>query len=340
MPSHLAYVIHKHGPPTAHRVEDVSTPVPEGTEVLIDVKAAGVNFPDLLIIQGKYQFQPPMPFVPGTEVSGIIAAIGEDVKGFSIGDSVIGMTASGAFSEKVIVDASKLMRLPPSMGFAAGAAITMAYGTSFYALKDVAQLRAGETLLVLGASGGVGLAAVELGKIMGAHVIAAASSAEKLAVCTSKGADEVIQYSPGREKELKAQVSKLTNGAGVDVCYDPVGGKWSEVAIRSMAWGGRFLVIGFAAGEIPRVPLNLPLLKNCSVMGVFWGAWTAREPERNDANMRQVAAWHAEGKLTPYTSQTFPLAQTVAALQILENRRAMGKVLITMDPSVAPKAKL
>ena len=280
---HRAYVVEKHGPPEAHNVQSVTTPEPGAGEVLLAVQAAGVNYPDTLQIRGKYQFQPEMPFSPGSEVAGVVAAIGPDVTGVKVGDAMIANAGHGGFSERLVVEADKLMPLPKSMTPLTGAAFTMVYGTSYYALKDVAKVREGETLLVLGASGGVGLAAVELGKIMGARVIACASSAEKLEVCREKGADALIEYDPVFSKDaanaLKGAIKTATGSLGIDVCYDPIGADWAEVAIRNMAWGGRYLVVGFAAGHIPRIPLNLPLLKGCSLMGVFWGSWAMRDPQ-------------------------------------------------------------
>ncbi len=264
------------GPPESLVIEDVEPLKPGKGQVVISVKACGVNFPDTLIIQGKYQSKPPFPFIPGSEVAGIVKELGEGVDTFKVGRQVIAFTGVGGFAEEVIADAPRLIPMPRSMDFTTASAFVMTYGTSHHALKDRAQLKPGETLLVLGAAGGVGLAAVEIGKVMGAHVIAAASSDEKLEVCKQHGADEVINYVSG---DLKERIKQLTGGKGVDVAFDPVGGDYSEPVLRSMAWGGRFLVIGFAAGDIPRIPLNLPLLKVYSIVGVFWGSFMERDPK-------------------------------------------------------------
>lgn len=317
-----------YGPPEHLVLEEVEPLKPGKGQVVISVKACAVNFPDTLIIQGKYQFKPALPFSPGSEVAGVVKELGEGIKGVKVGDRVIGFTGWGGFAEEVNADAARLILMPASLDFTTAAALVMAYGTSYYALKDRAQLNPGETLLVLGAAGGVGLAAVEIGKIMGARVIAAASSDEKLAVCRQHGADEGINYQTG---DLKEQVKKLTGGAGVDVIFDPIGGDYSEAALRGMAWGGRHLVIGFAAGDIPRIPLNLALLKSCSIVGVFWGEFTTREPERNQEYLQELLAWLAEGKLKPQISATYPLKQAAHALNDMLNRRVTGKVVLLTD---------
>lgn len=314
-----------YGPPDSLVVEDLPSPTPGRGEVLLAVRAAGVNFPDVLIIQNKYQFRPPLPFSPGGEVAGVVTAIGEGVTGLAIGDRVIGSTGWGGFAEEVVLDASRVIPIPDAMDFVTASAFLLTYGTSHHALKDRAQLRAGETLLVLGAAGGVGLAAVELGKVMGARVIAAASTAAKLAVCREHGADEVIDYT---KEELKERVKQLTGGDGADVVYDPVGGPFAEASLRATAWNGRFLVIGFASGEIPKIPLNLVLLKGCQIMGVFWGAFTAREPARHRENVAELMAWYVAGKLKPHVSATYPLEHAAAALNDMAERRVMGKVVL------------
>ncbi len=273
-----AVICKEYGPPESLVIEDLESLTPGPGQVVVGVKACGVNFPDTLIIEGKYQFKPPLPFSPGGEVAGTVQAIGEGVEGVTIGDRVIAFTGWGGFAEEVLVEAKALIPIPEPMDFATASAFVMVYGTSHYALKDRARLQPGETLLVLGAAGGVGLAAVELGKAMGAHVIAAASSDEKLAVCREHGADQCINYS---SEDLKERIKTLTAGKGADVIYDPVGGPYSEAALRGIAWEGRYLVIGFAAGDIPRIPLNLTLLKGCSIVGVFWGTFTSRNPQRN-----------------------------------------------------------
>jgi NADPH:quinone reductase len=315
------------GPPESLVIEDIEPLKPGKGQVVISVKACGVNFPDTLIIQGKYQSRPPFPFIPGSEVAGIIKEVGEGIDHAKVGDRVIAFTGLGGFAEEVVADAAKLIPMPRSMDFTTASAFVMTYGTSHHALKDRAQLKPGETLLVLGAAGGVGLAAVEIGKVMGAHVIAAASSDEKLEICKQHGADEVINY---RTEDLKDRIKQLSGGKGVDVAFDPVGGDYSEPVLRSMAWGGRFLVIGFAAGDIPRIPLNLPLLKVYSIVGVFWGSFMERDPKHGQENLMELLKWFAEGKLKPHVSATYPLEHTADALNDLMNRKVTGKaVLVT-----------
>ncbi|MBO9550551.1 NADPH:quinone oxidoreductase family protein [Pseudomonas sp.] len=313
------------GPARDLVLEDVASPVPKKNEILLDVQAAGVNFPDTLIIEGKYQFQPPLPFSPGGEAAGVVAAVGERAGNFKVGDRVMALTGWGAFAEQVAVPFYNVMPIPEHMDFATAAAFGMTYGTSMHALKQRGQLQPGETLLVLGASGGVGLAAVEIGKAMGARVIAAASSAEKLAVAKAAGADELIDYS---QASLKEEIKRLTGGQGVDVIYDPVGGELFDQAVRGLAWQGRLLVVGFASGTIPQMAANLVLLKGAAVLGVFWGAFAQRQPEDNAANFRQLFAWHAEGKLKPLVSKTYPLAEAGAAIEELGQRRAVGKLVV------------
>ncbi|WP_313202449.1 NADPH:quinone oxidoreductase family protein [Pseudomonas sp.] len=313
------------GPARDLVLEDVASPVPKKNEVLLDVRAAGVNFPDTLIIEGKYQFQPPLPFSPGGEAAGVIAEVGERAGAFNVGDRVMALTGWGAFAEQVAVPFYNVMPIPEHMDFATAAAFGMTYGTSMHALKQRGQLQPGETLLVLGASGGVGLAAVEIGKAMGAKVIAAASSAEKLAVAKAAGADETIDYS---QASLKEEIKRLTGGQGVDVIYDPVGGELFDQAVRGLAWQGRLLVVGFASGTIPQMAANLVLLKGAAVLGVFWGAFAQRQPEDNAANFRQLFAWHAEGKLKPLVSKTYPLAEAGVAIEALGQRRAVGKLVV------------
>ncbi|MNH03739.1 Quinone oxidoreductase 1 [compost metagenome] len=315
------------GPARNLVLEDVASPVPKKNELLLEVQAAGVNFPDTLIIEGKYQFQPPLPFSPGSEAAGVVAAVGEKAGAFKVGDRVMALTGWGAFAEQVAVPFYNVMPIPESMDFTTAAAFGMTYGTSMHALSQRGQLKAGETLLVLGASGGVGLAAVEIGKAMGARVIAAASSAEKLAVAKAAGADELINYS---EASLKDEIKRLTGGNGADVIYDPVGGDLFDQAVRGIAWNGRLLVVGFASGRIPELPVNLALLKGAAVLGVFWGAFAQRQPADNAANFQQLFAWFAEGKLKPLVSQTFPLAEAGAAIEMLGQRKAVGKLVVTM----------
>ena len=313
------------GPAENLVLEEIASPEPKKNEILLDVHSAGVNFPDTLIIEGKYQFKPPFPFSPGGEAAGVVAAVGEKVTHVQPGDRVMALTGWGSFAEQVAVPAYNVMQIPKGMDFNAAAAFGMTYGTSMHALKDRANLQAGETLLVLGASGGVGLAAVEIGKAMGARVIAAASSAEKLAVAQAAGADELINYT---ESSLKDEVKRLTSGMGADVIYDPVGGDLFDQAIRSIAWNGRLLVVGFASGRIPDLPVNLILLKGAAVVGVFWGSFAQRQPQDNLANFQQLFAWYAEGKLKPLVSQTFALEQAADAINALGQRKAVGKVVV------------
>src|SRR5438270_1978104 len=309
-----AVLCKEYGPPESLVIEDIPSPRPGKGQVVITVKACGVNFPDTLIIEGKYQFKPALPFSPGGEVSGIVKELGEGVNTVKVGDRVIAFTGWGGFAEEVVTEAAKLIPIPSDIDFATAASFTLVFGTAHHALKDRAHIKPGETLLVLGAAGGVGLAAVQLGKLMGARVIAAASSAEKLETCKREGADLVIDYA---KEDLKERVKALTNGAGADVVYDPVGGKYSEAALRATAWNGRLLVIGFAAGEIPKIPLNLTLLKGASIIGVFWGQFTMRDPGKALAEHRQLLAWVAEGKLKPHVHATPPLGEAAAAMRTL-----------------------
>ena len=316
-----------YGLPSSLVLEDIESPKPKEKEVLVSLKACGVNFPDTLIIQGLYQFKPPLPFTPGSDIAGIVKEVGSEVKHLKVGDEVFGFVPYGGFAEEVIVPSNVCFPKPPSMDFPTAASFLLAYGTSYYALKDRAQLKEGETLLVLGASGGVGLAAVELGKLMGAKVIAAASSDDKLALCKEYGADETINY---ETEDLKNRIKELTDGKGVDLVYDPVGGNYSEAALRSMAWEGRFLVVGFAAGEIPKIPLNLTLLKGCSIVGVFWGSFAMKTPKKNMVNTMELMQWYGEGKLKPHIHGIYPLADTSKALEEMMNRQVKGKVVIGM----------
>jgi NADPH2:quinone reductase len=321
-----AVLCRHYGPPDSLCFEDIESPQPGPGEVVISTRAASVNFPDVLIIQNKYQFKPPLPFSPGSELAGVVKAVGEGVTAWKAGDRVMAFTTYGAFAEEVKTEAGRLLPLPEGMSFETGAAFVLTYGTSDHALRDRGALRAGETLLVLGAAGGVGLAAIEIGKALGARVIACASSTEKLAVCRSHGADELIDYS---REDLRERIKALTDGRGVDVVYDSVGGAYSEPAFRSLAWRGRLLVVGFAAGDIPRLPLNLALLKGAAVVGVFWGDFTRREPKVFAASMRQLGEWYREGKLKPHVSETFPLAKAADALNLMAARQVKGKVVLT-----------
>ena len=322
-----AVVCRQYGPPESLLLEELPSPKPGAGEAVVTVKAASVNFPDVLIIQNKYQFKPPLPFSPGSELAGIVKEVGAGVTAFKPGDKVIAFTTYGAFAEEAKIEASRLMPLPENMDFVCGAAFLLTYATSDHALRDRGALKAGETLLVLGAAGGVGLAAIEIGKALGARVIACASTDEKLAVCREHGADATINYA---SEDLRERIKALTEGKGVDVVYDSVGGPYSEPAFRSLAWRGRLLVIGFAAGEIPKLPLNLALLKGASVVGVFWGDFARREPREFAASVRQLGQWYREGKLRPHVSQTFPLAQAAEALQLMAARQVKGKVVLTV----------
>jgi len=313
------------GPAETLVLEDVASPAIKKNEILLDVHAAGVNFPDTLIIEGKYQFKPPFPFSPGGEAAGVVSEVGEKVGHLKVGDRVMALTGWGSFAEQVAVPGYNVLPIPPSMDFNTAASFSMTYGTSMHALKQRANLQAGETLLVLGASGGVGLAAVEIGKAMGARVIAAASSADKLAVAKAAGADELINYS---EASLKDEIKRLTDGNGADVIYDPVGGDLFDQAIRAIAWNGRLLVVGFASGRIPELPVNLALLKGAAVVGVFWGSFAQRQPQDNAANFQQLFTWYGEGKLKPLVSQVYPLEQAAQAINDLGQRKAVGKVVV------------
>ena len=322
-----AVVCKQYGPPESLVYEELASPKPGAGEVVLSVKAASVNFPDVLIIQNKYQFKPPLPFSPGSELAGVVKEVGSGVTAFRPGDRVMAFTTYGAFAEEVKTDAGRLLPLPEKMDFVTGAAFVLTYGTSDHALRDRAALKAGETLLVLGAAGGVGLAAIEIGKALGARVIACASSDDKLAVCRDHGADAGVNYAT---EDLRERIKVLTDGRGIDVVYDAVGGPYTEPAFRSLAWRGRLLVVGFAAGNIPKLPLNLPLLKGASVVGVFWGDFARREPREFAASMKQLGRWYAEGRLKPHVSQTLPLEKAAEAIKLLASRQAKGKVVVTM----------
>jgi NADPH2:quinone reductase len=310
--------------PSALRVDELPEPTADAGQVLVDVRAAGVNFPDVLITEGKYQFKPTPPFVPGGEVAGVVQAIGDGVTGVAVGDRVAATMLFGGFAERVACLAASVTKLPDGVSFEVGAASIIAYGTTMHALVDRGRLAKGETLLVLGAAGGVGLAAVEIGKALGARVIAAASSAEKLALCREHGADETIDYT---HEDLRARAKQIAP-AGVDVVYDPVGGDFTEPAVRSLGWDGRLLVVGFAAGPIPRIPTNLLLLKSCWIGGVFWGAFSQRDPQLNRAHVAQVLAWIEQGRLRPHIDATLPLERAAEALARLARREAKGKLVL------------
>ena len=321
-----AVLCKQYGPPESLVIEELASPQPGPGEVVVSVKAASVNFPDVLIIQNKYQFKPPLPFSPGSELSGVVKAVGTGVTNVRAGDRVMAFTTYGAFAEEVRTDANRLIPLPPDMDYATGAAFLLTYGTSDHALRDRGALKPGETLLVLGAAGGVGLAAIEIGKALGARVIACASTQDKLEVCREHGADEAIDYA---KEDLRERVKALTDGRGIDVVYDAVGGPYTEPAFRSLAWRGRLLVVGFAAGDIPKLPLNLPLLKGAAVVGVFWGDFARREPAQFASSIQQLTRWYGEGRLKPHVSQTLPLEKAAEAIKLLASRQAKGKVVLT-----------
>ena len=323
------------GGPDKLKINELDSPSATPGHVVIDVKSGSINFPDVLMIQGLYQFQPPLPFTPGGESAGIISEVGEEVTKFKVGDKVFAMTGTGAFAEKILAHEASCTLIPDSMDYDSAAALSMTYGTSLYALKQRANIQPGETLLVLGASGGVGIAAIELGKAMGAKVIAAASTQDKIDMCMAHGADEGFIYPSGnldrdQQKELSNKVKELTGGVGANVVYDPVGDSYSEPCLRATAWEGRYLVIGFAAGEIPKIPLNITLLKGCQIVGVFWGAWVGMYPDENNKNFAELFKLHAEGKINPEVSQKYSLEDSADAFLHLANRKAKGKVIINM----------
>ncbi len=313
------------GPPESLVLEDIPAREPGPGQVRIKVRAASVNFPDVLIIQNKYQFKPERPFSPGSEAAGDVISVGEGVTHVKAGDRVLASTGHGSFAEEVIAAAEKVVVLPPGLGYDVASAFMLTYGTSWHALTDRAALKAGETVLVLGAAGGVGISAIEIAKARGARVIAAASTEEKLAVCREHGADATINY---ETEDLREAIKRTTDGKGPDVIYDPVGGKYAEPAFRSIAWRGRYLVVGFANGQIPALPLNLMLLKGASVVGVFWGDYTRREPQANQEDVQQMMALLAQGKLRPHISATYRLDQVPQALLDMGARKVTGKVLI------------
>ena len=318
--------IHELNGPSSLRVDEIADPPSPGAgEVVIDVKAAGVNFPDLLLVRGKYQFKPEPPFSPGGEAAGIVSAIGSGVTSVKVGDRVATTLLHGAFAERITVPELATAKIPDGVSFEVGAATLLTYATTLHALVDRANIQKGETLLVLGAAGGVGVAAIELGKLLGARVIAAASTEAKIAFCKEHGADEGVVYGV---EDLKDRVKTLTNGDGANVIYDPVGGNYAEPALRSIAWKGRYLVVGFAAGEIPKIPLNLVLLKGCEIQGVFWGSFAMREPEKNRENARKIFGWVAEGKLRPHVDAVIPFARASEALERLERREVKGKIVL------------
>ena len=311
--------------PDELEIADIDEPQAGPGEAVVRVKSAALNFFDTLIIAGKYQHKPPFPFSPAAEFAGIVERIGAGVGDIAPGDRVMGNIGWGAAREKVAVPAQQLVKVPDGLDFDHAAGLTVTYGTTLYALQERAALKSGETLAVLGASGGTGLAAVEIGKVMGAQVIACASSDDKLAFARRHGADETVNYA---REDLRGALKKLGGERGVDVVYDPVGGAYAEPAVRSLAWEGRYLVVGFAAGEIPRLPLNLVLLKSCDIRGVLWGTWVTREPQAQRALMTQIVAWCAQGRLKPHVHAVYPLADIAAALKAIADRKVMGKIVL------------
>ncbi|MGC1780460.1 MAG: NADPH:quinone oxidoreductase family protein [Xanthobacteraceae bacterium] len=311
--------------PDQLEIADVAEPRAGPGEAVVRVKAAALNFFDTLIIAGKYQHKPPFPFSPAAEFAGVVESIGDGVTGIAPGDRVMGNIGWGAAREAIAVPADALVKIPPGLDMDHAAGLTVTYGTTLYALRERAALKAGETLAVLGASGGTGLAAVEIGKIMGARVIACASSDDKLVFARAHGADETVNYA---REDLRGMLKKLGGEHGIDVVYDPVGGRYAEPAVRALAWEGRYLVIGFAAGEIPKLPLNLVLLKSCDIRGVLWGSWVKREPRAQRALMTDIVQWCAQGKLKPHVHATYPLTEIAAALNAIADRKVMGKIVM------------
>jgi NADPH2:quinone reductase len=320
-----ALICSQYGPPENLRVQDMPDPQPAAGEVVVRVRAAGVNFPDALIVQNLYQFKPPPPFSPGGEAAGEVLAVGAGVSRFKVGDKVIALTIWGGFAEQVLAKEDQLFPMPQGLSFEVAGSLLLTYGTCIHALRDRAGLQPGQTVLILGAAGGIGIAAIELAKALGARVIAAASSAEKLATCRAKGADEVINY---REQNLRDEIKRITGGKGVDVVVDPVGGDHAEQALRSMAWRGRYLVVGFTDGQIPRLPLNLVLLKGCAIVGVFWGDFVAREPQAAQTDLQDLVAMLARGQIQPLISARYSLQDASKAILELSQRRAQGKLIV------------
>ncbi len=323
------------GGPESLELTELETPAPGPGKVRIAVKAAGVNFPDTLIIRDLYQFKPPRPFAPGGEIAGVVDALGDGVTALKEGERVLAGAAAGGFATHFIADAAAVQKIPDEMPFEEAAAFLMTYGTSHYALKDRALMKPGEALFILGAAGGVGAAAIEIGKAMGAKVVAGVSSEEKAAFCRDLGADDTLVYPTGdldrdAQKSLSAQIKAACGGEGADIVYDAVGGDYAEPALRALAWEGRFLVVGFPAG-IPKIPLNLTLLKSCQIVGVFWGAFTMRNPGRHREHVAELFQWYAEGKIRPRVTDLFPLEKAAEALRVIEERRARGKVVLTID---------
>jgi NADPH2:quinone reductase len=322
-----ALVCNAYGPPESLTIEELDDPVPGNGEILIDVAAAGINFPDVLSIAGKYQVKTPPPFIPGNEAAGVVTAVGDDVARYQVGDKVIVATRGKAFAEKCVAMEQTTMPLPEGLTFEQGAGFSVTYGTSYHALKQSANLQPGETLLVLGAAGGVGITAVEIAKALGARVIAAASTDDKLEFAKAAGADEIINYT---NQPLKETVKEMTDGNGADVVYDPVGGELADQAFRATAWHGRYLVIGFASGDIPKFPANIALLKEASIIGVWWGTWAAKNPERQMQNVAELAGLIAAGRISPRVSESYAFDDYLDAFRAITERRALGKVVLRM----------
>jgi NADPH2:quinone reductase len=320
-----ALLCKRHGPPDTLSYEDVPDPIAGEGEVLIDIRAAGVNFPDVLIIQNLYQTKPPLPFAPGAELAGVVSAVGPGVSDRKVGDRVIGSSTWGAFAERIALPVARTLPMPQTLDFEQASAFVLTYGTSYHALIDRGALKAGETVLILGAAGGVGLAAIQIARAIGARVIAAASSAEKLALCAQHGADGLINYA---EEDLRERVAALTGGRGPEVVYDPVGGAFAEPAFRSIGWRGRYLVVGFANGEIPRLPLNLALLKGASIVGVFWGRYMQTEPDRFASDIEVLTRWLDQGLIRPHVSARYRLEDGARALEDLVARKVTGKIVL------------
>lgn len=330
-----AMLSHEPGGPETLKLTEMEAPAPSKKQVRIRIRAAGLNFPDTLIIKDMYQMKPPRPFAPGGEVAGEIEAVGEAVTSFKVGDRVLGMSGFGGFASHIVMDAERVMKIPDAMPYDEASCLVLTYGTSHHALKNRAEIKAGESLLILGAAGGVGAAAIELGKAAGARVIAAVSSEEKAQFCRELGADETIIYTRdmddrAAQKAFSAEIKRLAGGDGVDVVYDAVGGAYAEPAVRALAWKGRFLVVGFPAG-IPKIPLNLTLLKGCQIVGVFWGAHTLREPDLHAENMADLFRMYKDGQIKPRISARFPLENAADALNLMMDRKVQGKVVLDVD---------
>lgn len=323
-----AVLCKEYGPPESLTIEDIPSPKPDAGQIVVSVKAASLNFPDTLIIQNKYQIKPPLPFTPGCELAGVVKEVGEGVRHLKAGDRVLGVVPYGAFAQECIAPVERMVPIPEGMDFKTAASFLMTYGTSHHALRNRARTTPGESLLVLGAAGGVGLAAVEIGKQLGLKVIACASSDEKLELCRRHGADATINYS---SEDMRARIKEITDGKGVDVIYDAVGGTYTEAALRSSAWRGRLLVVGFAAGDIPKIALNLALLMERDIIGVHWGAWVPRAHEEFAASVEELGKWYRDGHIRPHISMQYPYTQVADAMHAMLERKVTGKLVITVD---------